>query len=67
MSNSSATIDGNLPTWDQDGKRAALHYSLLLMVYALYGYQVCPFLEQLSMFELLAPVAAMLSLQWGMR
>ncbi|SNZ08437.1 HD-GYP domain-containing protein [Cohaesibacter gelatinilyticus] len=67
MSNSSARIDGNLPTWDQDGKRAALHYSLLLMVYALYGYQVCPFLEQLSMFELLAPVAAMLSLQWGMR
>ncbi|MCV6574723.1 MAG: HD domain-containing protein [Cohaesibacter sp.] len=53
--------------WDQDGRHTGLHYGLLLVVYAFYGYQVCPFLEQLGMVELLSPVAVMLAFQLTLR
>ena len=67
MSNTKTIFGSGSESWDQDSGRAALHYALLLVVYAFYGYQVCPFLEQLTMLELLAPVAAMLALQWTLR
>lgn len=53
--------------WDGDHERSAVHYALLLAIYSFYGYQVCPFLEQLTPLALLAPVAAMLVIQWALR
>lgn len=61
------TVRTEVKAWNEDGKRAAIHYGLLLMIYALYGYQVCPFLDQLSIAQLLGPVAVMLVIQWGLR
>ena len=53
--------------WVQDQTRAAGHYALLFGIYSLYGYQVCPFLDQLSWYQLLTPVAVTLAIQWTLR
>ena len=58
---------GREQSWASDDTRAGLHYALFLGVYSVYGYQVCPFLEQLSWFGLLAPVAGMLAIQLLLR
>lgn len=53
--------------WHQDDRRAGLHYGLFLAIYSVYGYQVCPFLDQLSWAGLLGPVAGILVLQLLLR
>lgn len=67
MNGTEKSTDPVVKPWNEDGRRAALHYGLLLAVYALYGYQVCPFLDQLSITQLLGPVAVMLVVQWSLR
>jgi len=43
--------------------RATIHYGLAIVVLAIYGVQVCPFLESLSPIQLAAPLVAAMMLQ----
>ncbi len=47
--------------------RAALHYCTALVLMALYGGEVCPFLESLTLVQLTAPLAAILLAQFCCR
>lgn len=53
--------------WRSVWRLATLHYLLFLALYGVYGYQVCPLLEQLSLVELLGPAAAVLMIQLSIR
>jgi HD-GYP domain-containing protein (c-di-GMP phosphodiesterase class II) len=44
--------------------RATLHYCLLVVILAVYGVQVCPFLETLTPLELGLPLVVVLAVQW---
>ncbi|MEH8135022.1 hypothetical protein [Aeromonas veronii] len=35
--------------------RCALHYGVTLSLFCLYGWQVCPFIESLTLPQLLGP------------
>lgn len=50
------------PTW-----RAKLHYLSAAGILAIYGVQVCPFLETLSVIQLVAPILLTLSVQFALR
>jgi len=47
--------------------RVKLHYSLMVVVLAIYGVQVCPFIESLTLWALLPPLMAVLALQYMLR
>jgi len=47
--------------------RAIGHYLSSLVILALYGVQVCPFLESLTPVQLVTPLAVALGLQWLVR
>ena len=51
----------------EDDRRAAIHYGMLFAIYSIYGYQVCPFLDQLNWSQLLAPVFVALLVQFACR
>lgn len=53
--------------WSDVGRLRSAHYAAFLIVYGTYGYQVCPYLESLSLWELLAPAAVVLAAQLGAR
>ncbi len=44
--------------------RSTLHYLLAAVILAIYGGQVCPFLESLTLAQLLGPILAVLVLQY---
>lgn len=50
------------PIW-----RAALHYLSAAVILAVYGVQVCPFLETLSVTQLVLPILLTLSVQFALR
>lgn len=45
--------------------RAAVHYLLAIVILSAYGVQVCPFLESLTPFQLSAPIAVALLVQFA--
>ncbi len=47
--------------------RSLFHYLLSLGILALYGGRVCPFLESLTIAQLVTPLAVALTLQWLVR
>ncbi|MCG8427894.1 MAG: HD domain-containing protein [Chromatiales bacterium] len=47
--------------------RAIVHYLLAVVIFLLYGVQVCPFLESLTPIQLGFPVLITLALQWLVR
>lgn len=57
----------SLHHWTRDQRLAAWHYTILIGIYFFYGYQVCPFLEQLSPIALLLPVILLLLGQFSLR
>lgn len=59
--------DADLSGWSSVWRLAGAHYVLFLGVYGLYGYQVCPLLERLSLAQLLGPAAVVLAIQLGLR
>jgi HD-GYP domain-containing protein (c-di-GMP phosphodiesterase class II) len=44
--------------------RSTIHYSLAAIALTIYGGQVCPFLETLTLAQLLGPILTMLALQY---
>ncbi|MEM6382912.1 MAG: HD domain-containing phosphohydrolase [Pseudomonadota bacterium] len=44
--------------------RLALHYTAFVAIYVMYGYQVCPFLDDLSLGEISAPAIVAVALHW---
>ena len=48
----------------QQSPRASLHYLATLAIMGLYGIQVCPFIETLSIVELAPPLASFIVLQY---
>ncbi|MEM9725071.1 MAG: HD domain-containing phosphohydrolase [Pseudomonadota bacterium] len=53
--------------WDDASRLTAIHYVICLAPFFLYGYQVCPFLEGLSAWQLLAPPAVALTAGFFLR
>ena len=45
-------------------KRRLLHYIIGLVLLTIYGGQVCPFLESLTLFQLVFPILAVFSVQF---
>ena len=50
-----------------DRSRLMLHYGAFIIVYALYGYQVCPFLDDLTLAQLVVPPAFAIVVHFGLR
>ncbi|MDI3323270.1 HD domain-containing protein [Pontibacterium granulatum] len=48
-------------------KRTTLHYLTAMLLFALYGVQVCPFLDSLTTTQLLAPILIAFCVQWALR
>lgn len=48
-------------------RRAALHYGASLLLILLYGIQVCPFLEGLTLTQLGAPVVVIFIAMYALR
>ncbi|ENY71178.1 response regulator receiver [Aeromonas diversa CDC 2478-85] len=48
-------------------RRAALHYVVSLQLILLYGIQVCPFLEGLTLIQLGTPVLIIFVAMYGLR
>ncbi len=44
--------------------RATVHYLLAMVLFSIYGIQVCPFLESLTALQLLLPILMTFVLQW---
>jgi response regulator RpfG family c-di-GMP phosphodiesterase len=44
--------------------RVQLHYLTILLVIGIYGVQVCPFIESLSIMQLAIPIAVIIALQF---
>ncbi|MGK4473722.1 HD-GYP domain-containing protein [Aeromonas molluscorum] len=47
--------------------RCALHYAVTLSLFCLYGFQVCPFLEHLTLLQLLTPTLPTFALMFALR
>ncbi|MCW8922049.1 MAG: HD domain-containing protein [Gammaproteobacteria bacterium] len=47
--------------------RAHLHYLVTLLVIGIYGVQVCPFIESLTVMQLAIPIILIVSLQYLLR
>ncbi|PCH82637.1 MAG: hypothetical protein COB90_00730 [Hyphomicrobiales bacterium] len=61
------SVTTNVIFQNPDSKPVTTHYVLFVIVYALYGYQVCPFLEQLPIILLVVPVIIVLCVQLILR
>lgn len=48
-------------------KRTTLHYLTAMLLFALYGVQVCPFLDSLTTAQLLLPILIAFCVQWAIR
>ena len=48
-------------------RRAALHYLSATVILAVYGVQVCPFLDTLSVAQLVVPILLALGVQYALR
>ena len=55
-------MEDQKPTW-----RAALHYLSATVILAVYGVQVCPFLETLTTGQLVLPILLALGVQFALR
>lgn len=47
--------------------RAQLHYFATLLIIGIYGVQVCPFIESLSVIQLAVPITCIVALQYVLR
>lgn len=47
--------------------RCALHYGVTLSLFCLYGWQVCPFLESLTLPQLLGPTLVTFAIMFAVR
>ena len=47
--------------------RAPAHYLIAIVIMSLYGGQVCPFLDSLSAFQLVASIVVAIGVQYGLR
>lgn len=47
--------------------RAQIHYLLTLLVIGIYGVQVCPFIESLTVIQLAVPIVLIVALQFVLR
>ena len=57
----------NLGDWASVWRLSAAHYVVFLGVYGIYGVQVCPLLDRLSLYNLLVPAAATLAILFALR
>jgi len=48
-------------------RRAALHYLSSMVILTIYGVQVCPFLENLTVVQLVVPIVAAIAVQYLLR
>ncbi len=48
-------------------KRTTFHYLAALVLFSVYGIQVCPFLDSLTTAQLLLPILVVFSVQWLIR
>lgn len=48
-------------------QRTSLHYFIALVLFSVYGIQVCPFLESLTTLQLLLPIILTFAAQLGLR
>ncbi|MGL6152869.1 MAG: hypothetical protein ACRC1N_17070, partial [Aeromonas sobria] len=47
--------------------RCALHYGVTLSLFCLYGWQVCPLLESLTLPQLLGPALVTFTIMFALR
>jgi len=47
--------------------RAIVHYISTLVIIPIYGIQVCPFIESLTVLQVVIPIAIVFALQWLIR
>lgn len=52
---------------DASPTRARLHYLAAALILGVYGVQVCPFLETLSVVQLVTPILVVLAVQYRLR
>jgi len=43
--------------WSDDRKPCAVHTLMMMVLFSVYGIQVCPFIETLTPLQLIAPLA----------
>jgi hypothetical protein len=53
--------------WSDDRKSSALHLLVMLVLFSVYGTQVCPLIESLALVQLVPPLALILSLLFAVR
>ncbi|MDH3664471.1 MAG: HD domain-containing protein [Alphaproteobacteria bacterium] len=58
----SAGIDRSDVYWSDDRKLCSLHLLVMLVLFSVYGTQVCPLIESLALVQLVPPLALILSL-----
>ena len=58
---------GDLRSWASVWRLSAAHYAIFLGVYGVYGVQVCPLLDRLSLYNLLVPAAVTLAILFALR
>lgn len=52
---------------NSENKRLLVHYAAFLAIYTIYGYQVCPFLDSLSLTEIIVPALLAVTLHFIFR
>ena len=58
----SAEADRSDAHWSDDGKPCALHLVVMLVLFSVYGTQVCPLIDSLALIQLVPPLTLTLSL-----
>lgn len=48
-------------------KRLLAHYCAFIGIFTLYGYKVCPFIDDLSIIEVIMPALAAIAMHYGIR
>ncbi len=57
-----ATLDRSDSCWNDDHRLCSIHLAVMLVLFSVYGIQVCPLIESLTLLQLVTPLAATLSL-----
>lgn len=48
-------------------RRLSSHYGVFVLIYTLYGYQVCPYLDDLTLPQIMFPAIGAILLHWALR
>ncbi len=63
----SASADRSDTDWSDDRRLCTIHLALMLALFAVYGVQVCPLIESLTLFQFVVPLAVILVLLFAAR